>query len=234
MQAIQTILQNLAPALPELKHLKIGEDKALVTALQAPRLSQEPQEAVKQVLRGIMVRLGIRAANMPTEEEKAILLHHIATHYSNHTIAEINLAFEMAISGQLDCEVNCYENFSCLYFSNIMTAYRLWAKEIYKALPLPTTPLSLPGPPLSDEELIELSRDIFKTTNNFMFIDYRCYELLKIVLPDNDKKRIKLKAAAYLAELYRYDKKISDYEILLNRTCKKIAVAEFFNLINIK
>lgn len=79
-----------------------------------------------------MVKVGLRATNFPNALEKEILLKHIQENYGGHTVAEIRLAFEMAIAGKLEVDANCYENFSCLYFSNVMNAYRKWAKEEYK------------------------------------------------------------------------------------------------------
>lgn len=77
---------------------------------------------------------------MPVEEEKAVLLEYIFENYGGHTPDEIKLAFKMAISGKLNLEpkeVKCYENFSPLYFTTIMDAYREWAREQIKLLPKP-------------------------------------------------------------------------------------------------
>src|SRR3989304_2322026 len=49
-----------------------------------------------------------------------------------HPPAEIQLAFDMAVQGQLDLDprdVRCYENFSVIYFATIMRAYRAWASD---------------------------------------------------------------------------------------------------------
>lgn len=89
-----------------------------------------------------MVKVGLRSSNWPDEEEKAILIHHVITNFGGNTIKEINLAFDMAIAGKLGIDANCYENFSCLYFSTVMNAYRAWAKLEYEHLrekkPLPS------------------------------------------------------------------------------------------------
>lgn len=82
-----------------------------------------------------MLLVGIRAANLPSQEEKAILIRHITKHYSGHTVAEIRLAFEMAIAGELDVatdDVKAYENFSPVYFSQIINSYRRWASQEFK------------------------------------------------------------------------------------------------------
>jgi len=82
-----------------------------------------------------MLKVGLRAQNLPTKEETAILHAHLRNNYGKHTIPEIDLAFEMAITGQLDLEqkdVVCYENFSCLYLSGIINAYRDWAGRVHR------------------------------------------------------------------------------------------------------
>lgn len=58
----------------------------------------------------------------------------------------IHLAFEMAISGKLGIDSNCYENFSCQYFSKILEAYRSWAKKELPAAESPGPALQLAGP----------------------------------------------------------------------------------------
>jgi hypothetical protein len=84
-----------------------------------------------------MLRVGLRSQNLPGKEETALLHGHLRTSYGSHTIPEIDLAFELAITGQLDLdqkEVVCYENFSCLYLSGIINAYRNWASKTYKQI----------------------------------------------------------------------------------------------------
>lgn len=82
-----------------------------------------------------MVKIGLRAQNWPTDEEKAVLISHIVEHFGGNRLDEIKLAFEMAIAGKTEVDVNCYENFSCVYFSSVMYAYRRWAADAYKSLP---------------------------------------------------------------------------------------------------
>jgi hypothetical protein len=82
-----------------------------------------------------MILVGVRGQNLPDEAEKAVLFNHIIQNYGGHTSEEIRLAFDMAVSGKLGLpfdEVKCYENFSCLYFSTIMNAYRAWAQQEFR------------------------------------------------------------------------------------------------------
>lgn len=83
-----------------------------------------------EVLRYGMLLVGIRSQNLPQAEETAVLLHFVRMQYGGHRTEEIRLAFDLAITGQLDLGkqgASCYENFSCEYVGRIMTAYRKWA-----------------------------------------------------------------------------------------------------------
>lgn len=103
-------------------------------ALEQPRIIHGERENLVKTLRWIMMKVGLREQNWPTTEETAVLIQHIESNYGGHTVEELRLAFDMAISGKLEVDAICYENFSCLYFSKIMAAYREWAKEEYKQL----------------------------------------------------------------------------------------------------
>jgi hypothetical protein len=94
-------------------------------------------------LRLVMVKLGLRAQNWPTDEEKVVLIEHIVSNFGGHRAEEIRLAFEMAIAGKLDLpynDVKCYENFSCAYFSLIMSSYQRWASQAYQQTVKETPP----------------------------------------------------------------------------------------------
>lgn len=139
-QHIQQIIpgalnKSLEQVPQELKQPKSGEIARFEDALKQHKLVNGDLEEVKESLRYAMVKIGLRAQNWPNEEEKTVLISHVLKGYGGHTAAEIRLAFDMALEGKLDVETNCYENFSCLYFSNIMSAYREWAKQEYEQLP---------------------------------------------------------------------------------------------------
>jgi len=82
-----------------------------------------------------MAICGIRAANMPTQQEKALLISFIRRNFGGHTCGELKLAFDMAIAGKLNVDAICYENFSCEYVARIMDAYREWSKNEIGHLP---------------------------------------------------------------------------------------------------
>ena len=85
-----------------------------------------------------MMKVGLRATNLPNDLEKLVLYEHIVTNYGGNRLNEIVLAFDFAIKGELAdgdgvvIDANCYENFSCLYLSRIMNAYRFWSRQEIK------------------------------------------------------------------------------------------------------
>lgn len=92
-------------------------------------------DPILEVLRYVMVLVGVRAANLPNAVEKDVLVTYICRHYGGHTPEEIKLAFEMAINGQLELkseDVTSYENFSVLYVARIMNAYQKWASQEFR------------------------------------------------------------------------------------------------------
>lgn len=138
MAAIQqAVAKKEEHQLIEWKQPATGEESKFIEAINNSTINKSTVEDLKQVLRLVMVKVGLRAQNFPTDGEKQVLIEHIISQYGNHTPEEIKLAFDMAIIGKLDIDeknVTCYENFSCLYFSTIMNAYRKWARETHSQL----------------------------------------------------------------------------------------------------
>lgn len=98
-------------------------------AKQGNTLRTTNEKDLKQVLRYSMLLVGLRANNMPTEEESFVLLNFIQTNFANVTISEIKMAFDMAIAGKLGIDAKCYENFSCEFFGRIMARYLEFSAE---------------------------------------------------------------------------------------------------------
>lgn len=109
-----------------------GDLEKFDRALKSKLIINATREGLVQVLRLVMVKIGLRANNFPDKLETEILINHITENFGGHRIDEIKLAFDMAIMGKLKCEACCYENFSCIYFTQVMNAYQDWAKEEYK------------------------------------------------------------------------------------------------------
>lgn len=136
----------------------------------------------------------------------------------------------MAIQGKLSVDAVCYENFSCLYFSGIMNAYRTWASSVYEYASRKTEQpkIFLPGPSVSDQEKVDTAWEVWSVTGNHHFIPRDVYDLLaeRKIIELSEEKKEELKTAAKF--------QLSGTEIgeikpgLIISTAKKIAVAELF------
>jgi hypothetical protein len=124
----------------ELMHSKIGvspQENKFLESIKGVKIINCATVALDQLFRRCMLKVGLRSQNLPNKEETTILHDHLRKNYGMHTIPEIDLAFELAITGQLDLdqkEVVCYENFSCLYLSGIINSYRNWASKIHRQI----------------------------------------------------------------------------------------------------
>jgi superfamily I DNA/RNA helicase len=128
---LQQSNRNSELAKQEWKPLRSGNAEAnvILQARSTQSLRLRHEEDIKQVLRYAMVLVGLRGNNMPSEEEKFVLLNFIRSNFGNQTPEEIKLAFEWAVSGKLNIDAKCYENFSCEYFGRIMKAYIDYARQ---------------------------------------------------------------------------------------------------------
>lgn len=115
----------------EWKPLEIGRGQslAIISAQNGLSIRSQNEEEIKQVLRYVMILVGLRGNNLPTDEEKYVLISFIKSNFANQTTAEIKLAFEMAVAGKFQVDVKTYENFSCEYFARIMNAYLNYARS---------------------------------------------------------------------------------------------------------
>lgn len=90
---------------------------------------------VTEMFQKIFVIVGLKT--IPNDLEGLLLYEHLVKYYGNHTLPEIIMAFELAMTGSLEINVNevkTYQNFSVLYLSNIIDYYRMWATEKYYRL----------------------------------------------------------------------------------------------------
>ena len=229
-------VQNLALQPQRLQDLKPSTNESrFVTAVKEPKIKDCDINNFKGILRACILKVGIRSQNLPSPEEWAVLQSHALLNYGNHTCAEISLAFDMAITGKLDVEVNAYESFSCLYFSNIMNAYRVWANQVafYKEREVKPEQKLLNAPPMTDDEIIALATEVWNTTKNFAFLPVKAYGALgrkgKLNFTDEEKAQIRNQAKAHVFKMYG-DKEDRISEV--DSFAKKIAVSRVLYLIN--
>lgn len=181
-------------------------------------------EPIKEVLRYVMVLVGLRAQNFPNEAEKAVLLDFIIKNYGGHTPSEIKLAFTMALQGKLSLDggfsVICYENFSVVYFAGVMNAYRQWAKEAINFVPKSKIEKQmLPAAEVSDEEFIESVRKLYEQNKDYKKIPVLAYKVLATRLSLTTEKKMEI------MQIVHETTKDGD----LKELAKQYAVKEYFD-----
>ena len=93
-------------------------------------------EPLKQALRYVMTLIGIKAENMPSESQKMVLFDFVKSELGYFTPEEFRIAFKLAASKKLNCDVEHFQNFSAAYVGRIMDAYNTYkanAMREYKA-----------------------------------------------------------------------------------------------------
>jgi len=212
-------LQDLKPS---------NSENRFIEAIKEPKIKNCNINDFKGVLRACILKVGIRSQNLPNTEEWAVLQSHAILNYGNHTCSEITLAFDLAITGKLDVEANAYESFSCLYFSNIMNAYRAWANQVafYKEREVKPEQKLLNAPPMTDDEIIALAKEVWNTTKKFAFLPVTAYAALGrkglIKFTEQEKAEIRIQAKAHVMKMYN-DKEDRTKEV--DSFCRKIAVS---------
>lgn len=107
----------------ELKLLSNGD----LSSLNEVALISGTIEEVKQPLRYAMMMAGLREHNLPSDEEKNVLINFVIDNYPDYTPMEIKFAFEKALARKFPIDnPSCFENFSCEYVGRILHAYEQW------------------------------------------------------------------------------------------------------------
>jgi hypothetical protein len=255
METSQIVAALQVQALPELRRLKNGDEVSLYHALEEPKIINSSLEDLKSVLRFVMLKVGLRQSNLPNEDEKGVLIDHIIRTYRGHTCQEIRLAFEMAIAGKLSeynskgqavsVDANCYENFSCLYFSRIMNAYRSWAEETYKYIPKPVEIENKRE--LNDQDMeswVEETKEVVTDISKVFLIPTDIYDWLvenKKIHLSKEEKLINIGHAIRLRQSQLSNKELSEFLSMkekgvfegvesdnIKRIAKKISVFNYF------
>jgi len=98
--------------------------KAIVLAHHQTRIFDlSDLEPLKQALRYVMTLIGIKAENVPSESQKMVLFDFVKSELGHFTPEEFRIAFKLAASKKLNCDVEHFQNFSAAYVGRIMDSY---------------------------------------------------------------------------------------------------------------
>ena len=156
-----------------------------------------------------IIKVGVREQNYPTREGRGVIIDFVRRNFKGYTGEMINEAFDLAICGKLDIkDPSCYENFSCEYVGRILNAYRQYLilsgrlKSNFE-LERQNKPMDknlLDAPKMTDDEIVEVSFQLWKPKKNWRFISVNAYKILrnqgKIILTEQQKEHFRSLARA--------------------------------------
>lgn len=110
-----------------------------MNARNQPKIQQldDPNEKIKIALKYIFGLTGLKAENLPNDEQKLILIEFIRSEFKNWTCDEFVNAFRLLVAGHLEFDGNHYQNFNAMYFSNVMAAYKAKKIDVLKYIQQP-------------------------------------------------------------------------------------------------
>ena len=104
----------------------------------------------------IYMLIGLRPQHFPTQSEDVLILTFIKKHFGHKSIDELYLAFELAITGELDVEdIKVYDQFTLEYLMRIMNSYKRWLMIKAKERNEMMKPQMKELPPLTEQEKID-------------------------------------------------------------------------------
>jgi len=93
-------------------------------ALDTKIRNLDTDEPIRQSLRYVFALIGLKPENFPSELQKAVLIEFIQSDMKDYSPEEIRIAFRLAVAGELQVEINHFQNFSALYLANVFNAYK--------------------------------------------------------------------------------------------------------------
>ena len=101
-------------------------------ARNGKRTENSDATLITAALKRGLVMLGIK--HTPTVDEWAIYVREITTYHKFLTVAEIELAFTLAIRQELNFDPETYQNFNLLYLNKMLAAYKQWAIQQHREI----------------------------------------------------------------------------------------------------
>lgn len=156
---------------------------------QSKLLHDCSDDEIKQALAKIFLMIGLRKQHFPNGFELDFIVSNIRKLYLHRTIFDLTNAFELGLRKEIDVELNCYDQFTLIYLSNIMDAYRKYLVSAYNELP-DEQPKQIEYKMTKEEKLADIE-DFGTTECAFGMIPGYIYdwiiELGLIVLDEDDK-----------------------------------------------
>lgn len=202
-------------------------------------ISQVPKGVViDELLKGMLI-LGIKGEKLPNEAELLIMYQTMIEEYKNLKIGELSLAFRLATTGNLDFDVETYQNFSVLYLHRLLRAFARYGMQKLGELKPKEESQWMPRTVEDDEkidlafecyaklknfEAIVFGLDVFKILHNRGLIDMNVDLVYQSTINAMNKKMYSLEGNAR----NDYKAQFNDDDFMEHQ-CRRMAVALYFD-----
>ena len=117
--------------------------------------------------------IGLKGKALPEDPEIQVLKMWIKQKYSNLTVEELVIAFELSLSGVVTIDVRHFNSFSVAYLSGIINAYLNHRKKVVAQLQRQKEKESLKTREMTDEQKTLANKTFDRNTIYKGFIDYK-------------------------------------------------------------
>lgn len=221
---------------------QLSKDENLLLSVKydsRPLGSLSEVELIKAATILVLKIHAITGWTIPEKELKQILIDQfikkIKESYSNMNETEIEYAFRQNLTVQdwgKSMNLGLIDEVLSGYLEKRADVSKM--EERYRLQPKELPPMK--EEPMSDEEFLELNKNIYLKTKNFALVSERCFTILlnedKIKRPAGEERERILKTARswYFKENEKLLASHDEQERMINIFAKKICVCEFFNL----
>jgi hypothetical protein len=94
--------------------------------LDSKRIGQSTAPEMMATLVKIYMLIGLRQQNYPSDVETKMLCSYLLSNYSQKTLDELYLAFDLAVKDQLEYDLKVYDAFTIPILNGVMGAYKKW------------------------------------------------------------------------------------------------------------
>lgn len=201
-------------------------------ALDGKKIMESTEDELKAKLKLIYSMVGLRAAHYPQGQEKQDLHDYIMLKYGRKTLTELLLAFDLAISNELDLkleDIKVYDQFTIAYIAMIMSAYKKWIFQQAKLFNHKPVTMIEERVELTESEMSEWVEEWKARVSNehLDLIPVSFYDFLKINLSVEQKWQYTKMATEY--------RKTALYNLSINGSVDDIrAYAQFLKMCELK
>lgn len=213
-----------------------GLINSIKAALSGILISEASDKLLAEKMAMVYLLLGLRGKHLPSELEASVIFSYLRTEYGHKTLDELGLAFRLAIKGELDLkpeDVKVYDQFTVLYLSTIMEAYRKWLLKQNQTVPEKKLELPAATEKLTDDEILDYTRKAYQATNNPLLIPKGVWRIVKTRIEFSEAEMAEIRRLASLRVKQLFAKNPVDYkneneQEWIDRVSKQLAVEKYF------